>query len=141
MREDRGMPQLRLALAQVNPVVGDLAGNAALVLEWTRRAREAGATLVAFPEMVLTGYPVEDLVFRESFAAASKQALTNVAGKLAAEGLGEVPVVVGYLDADGPVQPGAASEKDGGPRNAAAVLAGGEVVATYFKHHLPNYGV
>ena len=135
------MPQLRLALAQVNPVVGDLAGNAALVLEWTRRAREAGATLVAFPEMVLTGYPVEDLVFRETFAAASKQTLTDLAGKLAAEGLGDLPTIVGYLDADGPVQPGAGSEADGGPRNAAALLAGGEVVSTYFKHHLPNYGV
>jgi NAD+ synthase (glutamine-hydrolysing) len=135
------MPQLRLALAQVNPVVGDLAGNAALVVEWTRRARAAGATLVAFPEMVLTGYPVEDLVFRETFAAASRKALAELAGSLAAEGLGDLPVVVGYLDADGPVQPGVGSELDGGPRNAAAVLAGGAVLAPYYKHHLPNYGV
>jgi NAD+ synthase (glutamine-hydrolysing) len=135
------MPQLRLALAQVNPTVGDLAGNAAIVLDWSRRARDAGATMVAFPEMVLTGYPVEDLVFRESFAAASKQALASLAGKLAADGLGDVPVIVGYLDADGPVQPGTSSESDGGPRNAAAVLAGGEVLVIYFKHHLPNYGV
>jgi NAD+ synthase (glutamine-hydrolysing) len=135
------MPQLRLALAQVNPTVGDIGANSALVLEWSRRAQQSGATLVAFPEMVLTGYPVEDLVFRESFGAASKQALGALAGKLAAEGLGGLPVVVGYLDADGPVQPGASSELDGGPRNAAAILAGGEVVATYYKHHLPNYGV
>jgi NAD+ synthase (glutamine-hydrolysing) len=133
------MPQLRLALAQVNPVVGDLSGNATLVLDWIRRAHAAGASLVAFPEMVLTGYPVEDLVFRETFAAASKQALSDLAGKLAAEGLGDVPAIVGYLDADGPVQAGSAL--GGGPRNAAALLAGGEVIATYFKHHLPNYGV
>jgi NAD+ synthase (glutamine-hydrolysing) len=135
------MPQLRLALAQVNPVVGDLDGNAALVLQWAHRAHEAGATLIAFPEMVLTGYPVEDLVFRETFAAASKAALRDLAAALAAEGLGDVPTIVGYLDADGPVQPGAGSESDGGPRNAAALLAGGEMVATYYKHHLPNYGV
>jgi NAD+ synthase (glutamine-hydrolysing) len=66
------MPTLRLALCQVNPTVGDLAGNAGLVRDWTRRAADAGAQLVAFPEMVLTGYPVEDLVFRRSFVAASK---------------------------------------------------------------------
>ncbi len=135
------MPQLRLALAQVNPTVGDITGNASLVLEWARRAREAGATLLAFPEMVLTGYPVEDLVFRETFSAASRAALEKLAGDLADAGLGDLPTIVGYLDADGPVQPGVGSESDGGPRNAAALLAGGEVVATSFKHHLPNYGV
>ncbi|MCW2503434.1 MAG: synthase [Actinomycetia bacterium] len=133
--------QLRLALAQVNPTVGDIAGNSALVLSWARKARDAGATLAVFPEMVLTGYPVEDLVFRESFAAASKRALGELAGSLAAEGLGELPVVAGYLDADGPVRPGAASETRGGPRNAAAILFGGQVHSRYFKHHLPNYGV
>ncbi len=135
------MPQLRLALAQVNPVVGDIAGNSALVLDWARRAHSAGATLLAFPEMVITGYPVEDLVFRETFAAASRTALRDLAGRLATEGLGDLPTIVGYLDADGPVLPGAGSEADGGPRNAAALLAGGEIVATYHKHHLPNYGV
>ncbi|HEV2087418.1 MAG TPA: NAD+ synthase [Cryptosporangiaceae bacterium] len=135
------MPQLRLALAQVDPVVGDLAGNAALVLAWTRRAHHAGATLVAFPEMVLTGYPVEDLVFRASFSMASRRTLEDLAGKLAAEGLGELPVVVGYLDADGPVAAGSFVAGGRGPRNAAAVVAGGGVVASYFKHHLPNYGV
>jgi NAD+ synthase (glutamine-hydrolysing) len=91
--------------------------------------------------MVITGYPVEDLVFRETFAAASRSALEQLASTLAAEGHGDLPTIVGYLDADGPVQPGASSEADGGPRNAAALLAGGEVVARYFKHHLPNYGV
>jgi NAD+ synthase (glutamine-hydrolysing) len=120
------MVTLRLALAQVDPTVGDIAGNAALVREWTRRAGEAGAHLVAFPEMVLTGYPVEDLVFRKSFRIASRAALTRLASELA----GEIPVVVGYLDAD-----------EAGPRNALAVLHGGRIVATYFKHHLPNYGV
>ncbi|HEY0484689.1 MAG TPA: NAD+ synthase [Mycobacteriales bacterium] len=135
------MTTLRLALAQVDPTVGDLRGNTELVLEWTRRAHEAGAGLVAFPEMVLTGYPVEDLVFRESFVAASRAALDELALRLEAEGLGGLPVVVGYLDADGPVAPGVDSGADGGPRNAAALLAGGQVVTRYFKHHLPNYGV
>jgi NAD+ synthase (glutamine-hydrolysing) len=123
------MAQLRIALAQVDTTVGDLAGNAATVLDWSRRAADVGADLVLFPEMALTGYPPEDLVFRESFRSASLRARDELAGRLAAAGLGELAVVVGYLDAAG------------GPRNAAALLHGGRVVATYFKHHLPNYGV
>jgi len=132
---------MRLALAQVDPIVGDLDGNAALVRDWTRRAADAGAALVAFPEMVLTGYPVEDLVFRESFVAASRAALARLAADLAEDGLGEVATVVGYLDADGPARLGADAVKGTGPRDALAVLYGGRVVTTYFKHHLPNYGV
>ncbi|XVV04851.1 NAD+ synthase [Actinosynnema sp. CA-248983] len=124
------MPQLRLALAQVNACVGDLAGNAELVVEWSRKAVEAGAHLVVFPEMVLTGYPVEDLALRESFAAASRRALEELAKRLDDAGAGGLPVYVGYLDRD-----------ERGMRNAAAVLHGGAVVARQFKHHLPNYGV
>ncbi|MEN3359126.1 MAG: hypothetical protein V7637_3108 [Mycobacteriales bacterium] len=123
------MAELRIALAQVDTTVGDLAGNAETVVAWTRRAAEAGAHLVAFGEMTLTGYPPEDLVLRESFQSASLAAVPALAARLAAEGLGGVAVVVGYLDAAG------------GPRNAAALLHGGQVVCTYFKHHLPNYGV
>ncbi|MFF5217517.1 NAD+ synthase [Micromonospora sp. NPDC000442] len=135
------MPTLRLALCQVNPSVGDLTGNAGLVRAWTRRAAASGAQLVLFPEMMLTGYPVEDLVFRRSFVAASQAALGRLAADLAADGLGDLPVVVGYLDADGPPQVSADAEPGRGARNAAALLHRGEVVATYFKHHLPNYGV
>src|SRR3989440_9509933 len=135
------MPTLRIALAQVDSTVGDLPGNAATVREWTRRASVAGAQLVAFPEMMLTGYPVEDLVFRESFVAASRAALRALAADLATEGLGDVAVVVGYLDADGPARLGADAPPDRGPRDALALLHGGRIVATYFKHHLPNYGV
>ncbi|MFI7488457.1 NAD+ synthase [Micromonospora echinaurantiaca] len=135
------MPTLRLALCQVNPTVGDLAGNAALVRDWTRQAADVGAQLVAFPEMALTGYPVEDLVFRRSFVAASQAALRRLAADLAADGLGDLAVVVGYLDADGPPQVAGDAEPGRGARNAAALLHRGEVVATYFKHHLPNYGV
>ncbi len=135
------MPTLRLALAQVDPTVGDIGGNAALVREWTRRAAGAGAQLVAFPEMMLTGYPVEDLVFRDSFVAASRSALERLAADLAADGLGEVATIVGYLDADGPARLGAEAEPGVGPRDALAVLYRGTVAASYDKHHLPNYGV
>jgi NAD+ synthase (glutamine-hydrolysing) len=135
------MPQFRLALAQVNPTVGDLAGNAALVREWSGRAARAGAQLVAFPELMLTGYPVEDLVFRESFVAASRDTLARLAAELDTAGLGALAVVVGYLDADGPARLGADAEPGVGARNALAVLHGGRVAGRYYKHHLPNYGV
>ncbi|MGY0236526.1 NAD+ synthase [Longispora urticae] len=131
------MPTLRLALAQVNTTVGDVPGNAALIRDWTLRAREAGAQIVAFPEMTLTGYPVEDLTFRESFVAASRAAVDQ----LATEVPPELAVIVGYLDADGPARTGSDSARDRGPRDALALLHGGRVVARYFKHHLPNYGV
>ncbi|MGC4889335.1 NAD+ synthase [Micromonospora sp. DT227] len=135
------MPTLRLALCQVNPTVGDLTGNADRVRAWTRKAADSGAQLALFPELMLTGYPVEDLVFRRSFVAASRAALHRLAADLADDGLGELPVLVGYLDADGPPQVSADAEPGRGARNAAALLHRGEVVATYFKHHLPNYGV
>jgi NAD+ synthase (glutamine-hydrolysing) len=135
------MPVLRIALAQVDSTVGDLPGNAATVRAWSRRAADAGAHLVAFPEMMLTGYPVEDLVFRESFVEASRTALYALARDLDADGLGHLAVVVGYLDADGPARLGSDAAPDRGPRDALAVLSGGEVVVRYFKHHLPNYGV
>ncbi|MDT4991275.1 MAG: hypothetical protein QOH97_1167 [Actinoplanes sp.] len=135
------MPTLRLALAQVNSTVGDITGNAAAVRRWSRAAADAGAQLVAFPEMMLTGYPIEDLVFRDSFVAASRAALENLAAELAAEGLGDIAVVVGYVDADGPAPTSSAAVPGSGRRDASALLLGGEVKARYFKHHLPNYGV
>ena len=135
------MPTLRIALAQVDPTVGDLAGNIALVRGWSRKAAESQAHLVAFPELMVTGYPVEDLVFRESFVAASKAALDTLAAGLAEDGLGGTVVLVGFLDADGPARISADAQPGRGPRNAMAVLHGGRVVTTYFKHHLPNYGV
>jgi NAD+ synthase (glutamine-hydrolysing) len=135
------MRTLRIALAQVDSTVGDLPRNAAAVREWSRRAAATGAHLVAFPEMMLTGYPVEDLVFRESFVAASRAALRQLATDLAADGLGDLAVIVGYLDADGPARVGADAAADKGPRDALALLHRGRLAATYFKHHLPNYGV
>src|ERR1700739_3524551 len=89
---------LRIALAQVNATVGDLDGNAELIVEWTRRAAARGARVVVFPEMMLTGYPVEDLALRASFVEASIRTLDAVAARLGAEGLGGVAVVTGYLD-------------------------------------------
>ncbi|MER5209026.1 NAD+ synthase [Streptomyces sp. NPDC002838] len=134
------MPQLRLALNQIDSRVGDLAGNTETILRWTRHSAEQGAHLVAFPEMALTGYPVEDLALRSSFVEASRVALRGLAGRLADEGFGELPVIVGYLDRSETAQP-RFGQPPGAPRNAAAVLYGGEVVLAFAKHHLPNYGV
>ncbi|NQU36899.1 MAG: NAD+ synthase, partial [Actinobacteria bacterium] len=124
------MTNLRVALAQLNPTVGDLAGNSELVLAACREASEAGAALVAFPEMVLTGYPIEDLALRRSFQQASVTATQRIAAILDDEGLGDLCVILGTL-----------AIGDEQPQNAAAVLRSGAVEATYVKHHLPNYGV
>lgn len=118
--------KLRIALAQINPTVGDLAGNAALVRENFKTAHDAGAHIVVFPEMVLTGYPVEDLALRPSFQLASQAALAQLAGELN----GETVAIVGYLD-----------QVNGAPQNMVAVISGGAVKARYAKCHLPNYGV
>jgi len=125
------MPGLRIALAQVNPCVGDIAGNAALVREWSRRAADAGADLVAFPEMVIVGYPVEDLALRASFQRAAARAVDQLAADLAADGLGDLTVVLGVLG----------TSAEGRPTNDAVVIQHGQVTARYSKHHLPNYGV
>jgi NAD+ synthase (glutamine-hydrolysing) len=132
--------QLRVALAQVDTTVGDLPGNASIVRDWTKQAAAEGAHLVAFPEMTLTGYPAEDLVLRGSFVEAARAALERLALDLEADGLGDVAVVVGYLDRAPHALPrlGRPARE---PENAAALLYGGRVVARYAKHHLPNYGV
>jgi NAD+ synthase (glutamine-hydrolysing) len=138
MADDR--VQLRIAMAQVNPVVGDLAGNARMIRDRVAEAAAAGAHLVAFPEMVLTAYPVEDLALRDSFVEASRRAVVRLAADIAADGYGDVPVVVGYLDR---ADEGAFDADPGRtlPQNCAAVIHGGRVVGRYAKHHLPNYGV
>jgi NAD+ synthase (glutamine-hydrolysing) len=134
------VPILRIALAQVNTTVGDLAVNAEIIVEWTRRAAGRGARVVVFPEMALTGYPVEDLALRTSFVEASITTLRDVAERLNVEGLGGVAVVVGYLDRRAGLVPRTGLPA-GAPLDAAAVLHGGRVVITSAKHHLPNYGV
>jgi NAD+ synthase (glutamine-hydrolysing) len=120
------MSNFRLALAQLDPTVGDLAGNAQLIKSAAQRAQEQDCDLLALPEMMLTGYPIEDLSLRPSFRDAVLVALEKLAADLANEGISNLPVIVGYLDHS---------------HNAAAVLHQGKVVTKYFKHHLPNYGV
>jgi NAD+ synthase (glutamine-hydrolysing) len=119
--------------------VGDLSGNAAIIRNFSKKAAELGASLVAFPEMVLTGYPIEDLSLRKSFQQASKKALSQLANDLVHDGLKDLTVVVGYLDATG--EDASLGIPAGGPQNAAAVIKNGQVIAKYVKHHLPNYGV
>jgi NAD+ synthase (glutamine-hydrolysing) len=120
------MPRtFRLALAQVNPTVGDLKGNTQKVLDYVRRAREAGADLVAFPELVLTGYPPEDLVLKPAFLRDNLAAMQEVVA--ASQG---IAVIVGFVDRQG---------QD--IFNAAAVAADGKLAGVYHKIYLPNYGV
>ncbi|MDA0263578.1 MAG: NAD+ synthase [Chloroflexi bacterium] len=125
---------LRLALAQINPTVGDIAGNTAKILEYLERAREAQADLVAFPEMATTGYPPEDLLFKTSFLTENVGAMEKIAA--AAKG---ITAVIGYVNI---------LSHDRGPEdmgipiaNAAALAHDGRVVDTYHKIFLPNYGV
>ena len=125
------MSGLTIALAQVNPCVGDIAGNTALVRSRAREAADAGASLVAFPEMVITGYPIEDLAVRKSFQRAAESAVQGLAADLATDGIGHITVVVGTLGVS----------TDGLPINEAVVIENGTIVARYAKHHLPNYGV
>jgi NAD+ synthase (glutamine-hydrolysing) len=115
--------KLRVALAQINPTVGDFAGNAALIQEAVAKAQKQSAEIIVFPEMIVTGYPVEDLALRPSFQAASIAAVEKIASSIS----GDIVAVVGYLDK--------------GPKNAVAIIHQGQIKARYFKQHLPNYGV
>ncbi len=115
---------LRIALAQINPVVGDIPGNETKIAGQIAAARAAGAQLVVFPELALTGYPPEDLLLKEHFLADTRAALERLAA--AVEG---IVAIVGY------------PERAVDVHNAAAVLADGAVQASYRKLHLPNYGV
>lgn len=122
---------IRIGLAQVNPTVGDLSGNRELILKFARHAKSGGAHIVLFPEMVLTGYPVEDLAMRPSFRDGSRRAINELALALAESEFEDLVSVVGYLD----------ESESGSPQNAIAVIYRGEIKARYIKHHLPNYGV
>src|SRR4051812_19609151 len=120
--------------------MGALPANADLVVERTRKAAAQGAHLVLFPELMLTGYPPEDLALRRSFVDASRAGVEELAERLAAEGLGEGAVVVGYLDRCPNAAP-RGGRPAGEPQKAAATIHRGCVVSRYAKHHLPNYGV
>ncbi len=118
------MTRLRIALAQINPTVGDLDGNVAKICAAYDAAEAAGCDIVAFPELAITGYPPEDLVLKPGFVADNMTALEAVAART-----GRCAAVVGYVAADRDIY------------NAAAVCAGGEVRGTYRKRLLPNYAV
>lgn len=126
------MTQLRFALAQIDTCVGDLNSNADLILKYARNAARGGARVVVFPEMTLTGYPIEDLAFRATFRRAAWDKADEMAGQLKQEGLGDLYVVAGTVG----TAPG--SDK---PRNRMVVFHDGVVWAGYDKHFLPNYGV
>ncbi len=116
---------MKLAVAQINCVLGDLAGNAAKILQFAEHARQQGAQLLLVPELGLCGYPPEDLLLREGFYRACAQALDELAGKISG-----IAVVVGH------------PHEQGGKRyNAASLLRDGAIAATYLKHELPNYSV
>ena len=110
--------------------MGDLINNRALILDYAEKAQAAGVHLLVFPEMVLTGYPVEDLALRATFRKASRKAIAEVADSIG-EIAPEMTAVVGYLDED----------SKGAPQNAVAIIHRGQIVGRYIKHHLPNYGV
>ena len=135
------VPQIRLALVQLNPIVGDLEGNVAKCLDAVKFAAAKGADVVVLPEMVITGYPVEDLALRPTFQQASLQATESFAAKLKSEGLGGVLVFVGYLRRTNDVEAQTLGTPRGGPMNCAGVIFDGVIQASYAKHHLPNYGV
>jgi len=115
---------LRIALAQINPVVGDLWGNSRLIVDWIGRARDQGADIVLFPELALTGYPPEDLVLKPAFVRDNLRQLTAVV-----EATKGISAVVGFVDEEGDLF------------NAAAFIHDGELKAVYHKVFLPNYGV
>jgi len=115
---------MRIAMAQINAIVGDLEGNTRRICEGMAAAEEGGADLVAFPELAVTGYPPEDLLLKPDFVAANREALQEIARRTP-----RLVAVVGFIDADHALY------------NAAAVLGDGRVLGVYRKHRLPNYGV
>ncbi|HEV8617688.1 MAG TPA: NAD+ synthase [Methylomirabilota bacterium] len=118
------MRPFRVSLAQINPTVGDIEGNVRRILDGIERARSLGARLVAFPELAITGYPPEDLLFKSAFIEANLRAMREVVA--AARGL---TAVIGFVD------------KDGDIFNAAAIAHDGALAGIYHKQYLPNYGV
>jgi len=119
------MRTIRLALAQINLTVGDIAGNTTTILSYLQKARTRGANIVLFPELALSGYPPEDLLLKPDFIAANARAMRDIQAATQ-----DLTAVVGYPSAD-----------DYDLYNAAAIMQNGELVGTYRKHFLPNYGV
>ena len=131
------MPKVRLALAQTNPVVGDIGANTDQAFEAVKSAAKNGANMVLFGEMAITGYPIEDLAARESFIVAAAAAVQNLSVRLDQAGFGEISVVIGHPA----LAPQRESHNWAIAQNCASVLMGGEIIGRYAKHHLPNYSV
>ncbi len=125
--------RMRVALAQIDPTVGDIDGNSAKVAEWIARAREEGADLVVFPELCIPGYPAEDLYLKRHFLEANRRAVEQLAA-----GVTGITALVGFAE---PVAGGGESTDTPHAHNAVAVLADGRVEAVYRKNRLPNYAV
>ena len=117
---------LKIALAQINPTVGDLAGNVRKILEYVQQAQKQGADLVIFPELALCGYPPEDLLLKKHFVADNIKVLEELSRKIRG-----VSVITGFVDRDA----------DGKIYNAAAFISDGKIEEVYYKQELPNYGV
>ena len=130
--DTRSGPALRIALAQVNPTVGDIEGNTRVIIEHIRRAVDARADLIAFPELCITGYPPEDLLYKDSFLEDAATALTRIIAASAG-----ITVVVGFPERVNAAAPGASPVI----YNAAAIIHDGELIDTYRKIFLPNYSV
>lgn len=131
------MPKVRLALAQTNPIVGDLAENTSQIMRSAKRASEAGAEVLLFGEMSVTGYPIEDLATREAFVTKAEQSVESIAAELEQRGLGDLVVVLGHPAL-------APQDRRRGwaiAQNCASVIHRGKVLDRYAKHHLPNYSV
>jgi NAD+ synthase (glutamine-hydrolysing) len=118
------MRSFRIALAQINTIVGDLQGNLEKVVHYTNLAKAQSADLIAFPEMAITGYPVEDLAYKPSFLKASKEKMRQAV--YASSGIG---LIVGFVDSNIHTY------------NAAAIAYDGKLIDIYYKIHLPTYGV
>lgn len=131
------MPKVRLALAQTNPVVGDISGNIEQIFSAVTEASKSKADLVLFGEMSVTGYPIEDLAARESFIRAAEKACVELATRLAESGHGDLAVVIGLPT----LAPKSAGRNWAMAQNSAAVIREGKIIGTYAKHHLPNYSV
>src|SRR5437879_12681125 len=113
--------QLRLAMAQINVVVGDVEGNAQKIIEWLDRARDADADIVAFPELALTGYPPEDLLLKPQFIDANLACLEKIVSRTR-----DVAAIIGFVDRKDDIF------------NAAAIIQNGKLITAYHKMYLPK---
>lgn len=118
------MKKVRIALAQINPTVGDLAGNTKKIAGYIKKAKQRKADIIAFPELAVTGYPPEDLLLKEQFIRDNIDALQKII-KVS----GDLTVIAGFVD------------RNRGIYNAAAIISNGVLVDIYHKKQLPNYGV